>query len=61
MSATGEGGPAHIEILAARAVAAAHTVVDVGPDGLVPVAVVRGVDRVLARRHWHGYRGLASA
>ena len=50
MSTTGEAGPAHVEVLAARAFPAAEAIVDVGADRLVPVAVVRVVDRVLAKR-----------
>ena len=40
------GDPAHVEILAARTFDALHAVVDVGLHGLVPVAIVRGVDRI---------------
>ncbi len=45
----GRRRPAHVEILAARPVAAPHAIVDIGADGLVPVAVVRRVDRVFPR------------
>ena len=44
------GDPAHVEVLAARALGAFQAIVDVDADGLVPVPMVRGVDGELARR-----------
>ena len=45
----GRGRPAHVEVLAARTVHAQHALVHVSAHHGIPVAVVGGVDRVLAR------------
>jgi hypothetical protein len=39
----------------ARAFGTFQAVVDIDADGLVPVAVVRGVDGELARLGWHSH------
>src|SRR5689334_19644253 len=50
--------PAHVEVFAARAVRTLEAIVDVDADGLVPVPVVRSIDRELAcsGRHAHVLR-----